>query len=915
MPRGLALFCERLVAWRSREADILPILERADPFAASTSIWCSRFPVGDRQRVAFSPDGRALGIATEDDDDVRLWDTALVLGKDEPNGERINQKRPSTDPDVVHSRHAGLNERRPVAGVVPRRDGDAAEDAFAALVDRHGPMVLGVCQRMLLSSHDAEDAFQAAFLILARRAASIGRREKLAGWLHGVAVRTASEVKRGAARERTRERRLMAVSNVLTAPAEEWDDLVPLLDEELNRLPRRYRTALVQCELEGKSRRDAALELGLSEGTLSTHLARGRKMLRERLLRRGVSLGVGAAMGLRSPGARAMIPDRLIDSTVQAALGFASRSGAAGPARAAVATLAERVLRTMLVTKLSLCLAPIWAGATAAVIVLGLIPLLAAGYPDSVASKPAPDDLAGRIVDVAGAGVPNGQVWAVVGPWGERATIARATTDGHGRFVLPGAWENEAAKAAMMGGHFGLFARAPDGRTGWLAKVDRSVAGTNNSLEFAVGDVGDVRGRVHDQNGRPIEGAKITPLMINRVGNSGSDDSFNLNPELIESYRTTTVKDGSFVLKNTPRGAQVRAAIEAPGIGWLHFLWDSTEPMTFTFDDRLGQIKGRIKLADGGALPCPISVRARLDGAADPPTAHSHQTWFHRSVPAGNDGSFVLDNLPPGRYFVEFDINQNPPIDGKTVENVEVRPGSTVAVEIPTERLVTITGRVVDMTTGKGLAGIPIQCLRLKGTWYFKDPREAKTDADGRYSLAILPGLVRLLPAALPQTGLVARCSEAPEIELTADQAWPDLKLVQAMEVDGIVLDEKGQPVVGADVHMLDGGPLRQDEVTRTGPGGTFHLNQLDPDAPFSLWARTMVATTDGAVTVRPREVAGKLTLTIDPKFACQIRGVATDANGNRTLGGQCQALVGPAVRSQRVTNPRRVPSRSCIHT
>ena len=89
---------------------------------------------------------------------------------------------------------------------------DTAEDAFSALVDRHGPMVLGVCQRMLQSTHDAEDAFQAAFFILARRAASIGRREKLAGWLHGVAVRTASETRRRTTRERTRERRLMEVS-------------------------------------------------------------------------------------------------------------------------------------------------------------------------------------------------------------------------------------------------------------------------------------------------------------------------------------------------------------------------------------------------------------------------------------------------------------------------------------------------------------------------------------------------------------------------------------------------------------------------------------------------------------------------------------------------------------------------------
>ncbi len=152
------------------------------------------------------------------------------------------------------------------------RSGADAEDAFAALVHRHGPMVLGVCRRMLSSSHDAEDAFQATFLILARRAAAIGRQERLANWLYGVAVRTAKEGRRRAAREQARERRAMERTHVESEPAGEWDDLAAILDEELSRLPDRYRTALVTCELEGKSRREAAQQLGLSEGTLSTHL-------------------------------------------------------------------------------------------------------------------------------------------------------------------------------------------------------------------------------------------------------------------------------------------------------------------------------------------------------------------------------------------------------------------------------------------------------------------------------------------------------------------------------------------------------------------------------------------------------------------------------------------------------------------
>jgi dipeptidyl aminopeptidase/acylaminoacyl peptidase len=94
--------------------------------------------------------------------------------------------------------------------------------------------------------------------------------------------------------------------------------------------------------------------------------------------------------------------------------------------------------------------------------------------------------------------------------------------------------------------------------------------------------------------------------------------------------------------------------------------------------------------------------------------------------------------------------------------------------------------------------------------------------------LATAPGPVKILPAGLPQAGLVARCSETPDLELTADRVWPDLMLVKAVEVDGIVVDETGQPVVGADVYAIDEGPLRQDVVTKTGPGGSFHLHQLD---------------------------------------------------------------------------------------
>jgi RNA polymerase sigma factor (sigma-70 family) len=207
---------------------------------------------------------------------------------------------------------------------------------------------------MLPHTHDCEDAFQATFLVLARRAASIRRREQLASRIYGVAVRTAKEARRPAARARAKERRPMEISSVHTQNAEDRDDLLACLDEELNRLPARYQAALVACELEGKSRCEAAKELGLPEGTLSTHLARGRKLLRERLQRRGVNLEAGPLTALLRPTALSAVPERLLGATFRAALGGTSRCATAGAVSNAVSTLARRVLKMMLLAKLAL---------------------------------------------------------------------------------------------------------------------------------------------------------------------------------------------------------------------------------------------------------------------------------------------------------------------------------------------------------------------------------------------------------------------------------------------------------------------------------------------------------------------------------------------------------------------------------
>ncbi len=217
------------------------------------------------------------------------------------------------------------------------------DSAFEALVRKHGPMVLGVCRRVLRNQHDAEDAFQATFLVLVRKANSLRSPRTLAGWLHGVALRTALEARSAAARRRVKE---ASVELRLTMPEDLSSDLWPVLDEELNCLAPKYRSAVVLCDLEGKTRKEVARQLGWAEGTVASRLARGRRLLARRLARRGFA-GTLVAAALAQVTADACVPSLLVFTTVAAARRYAAQGVLCGTA----AALTKGVLKSMLLTK------------------------------------------------------------------------------------------------------------------------------------------------------------------------------------------------------------------------------------------------------------------------------------------------------------------------------------------------------------------------------------------------------------------------------------------------------------------------------------------------------------------------------------------------------------------------------------
>ncbi len=227
------------------------------------------------------------------------------------------------------------------------------EAAFAALVSRHGPMVLGVCRRLLPNHHDAEDAFQATFLVLARKAASVRPRDRVANWLHGVAYRTALKARTQSAKRHVRERQVSELPEPAVVPPDTRTDLRDLIDREVSRLPDAYRLPIILCYLEARSIKEATRQLGWPQGTLAGRLARARQLLAKRLTQRGLALTGGSlALARTGQAAPACVPQALAVATFEAAVACALGKVTAGTISAPVAALTEGVANVMMLTKL-----------------------------------------------------------------------------------------------------------------------------------------------------------------------------------------------------------------------------------------------------------------------------------------------------------------------------------------------------------------------------------------------------------------------------------------------------------------------------------------------------------------------------------------------------------------------------------
>jgi RNA polymerase sigma factor (sigma-70 family) len=704
----------------------------------------------------------------------------------------------------IHRLAAGRGEqatdRRLLEDLAIRGD----EAAFTALVARHGPMVLRVCRRVLGHEQDAEDAFQATFLVLAQNTRSIHKSEALAGWLHGVAYRTAMKAKRSAARRRNHEARLRTVTPTATA-GPTWDEVQAVLDEEIERLPGAYRAAFVLCVLEGKSRQEAAAALGCKEGTVWSRLTRARRRLQKRLADRGIRLAaLLAALSVAEGAAGAAVPGALARATVRFGLWVAAGQPAAGTIPSHVAALAAGVTRAMSLTKTRIAVVGLLvAGLVAAAAGLLTRQALAAREkpvasqaPAAGSQRPAPAAAQPAAAEDAGSVAYSGRV---LGPDGRPVAGAKlyltrahhylwrpspapeaATTGPDGSFRFTVAKANHPTLGAVV------TAAAVGHVAGWV-EVQGDARRYELTIQLPADDV-PITGEIVDLEGKPVAGASLSVLEVRAAPGD------NLGPWLeAVAAKIKGRKGQSFELERQylPRSTSaVSAKVTTDGAGRF----------------RLTGI-GRNRL-----------VRAQLTG---PALATQQLRILAR----------------PGKAF-EVTRSEGRP-EYNDPRTVTVYYGATFRHVVAPSR--PIVGVVRDKDTKKPLAGVSVRSLKLAtdATYMLSDGQEivlATTDSEGRYRLMGMPkgagNIIKVVPPGdLPYLAVSADVPDSPGF----GPVTVDVELKRGVWIEGKITDAvTGKPVkAGVEYIPLYSNPNRRDypDVYRL----PFHFGASRADGSYRV--------------------------------------------------------------------------------
>ncbi len=654
---------------------------------------------------------------------------------------------------------AGLSDARLLERYVTARD----DSAFEALVARHGPMVLSVCRRVLADPNDADDAFQAVFLLLARKARSIWVEGSIGGWLHRVAWRIAVQLREDAARRRDQERR--AVKNASEPVDREYgrDDTAAVIHQEIERLPERYRQPVVLCFLEDMTYQQAADHLHWTEATTRGRLSRARDLLRARLTRRGITLaGAGLiAVGERSLAAVAMLPEPLLRLTARGARQVVL--GDAAAVSSSSIALMRQAARGIMIARLRASAAMVFTVATLAGLAVGVASAMGKARPDAAAPQAAralrsaaqptkgQEDNAitfrGRVLTPDGRPAKGAGIYTAF----PRENVdhvepeLRARTDGDGMFRFTLAREAFQDATASPWSALTVLAMADGFGPSW---VDVQEPPTGELALRLIPDDVPIVGRILDLQGRPVVGAKVVRGQIRDEGAAGLDAYLKLlgdDPMAASNRRAERLYQPGYALPGQPWVVETDAQgrFRIGGIGRDQIVALSVEAPTIQS----------------------ASITVMTRDAADVSTPKS-ALWKHTIHGARFDYL-----APPGRA---------------------------------------LTGVVKDRRTGQPIAGV---WVAGKGT-----NARTKTDADGRYTL---PGFAKgrqygLMVMALNRPPYFVTCRSVPDTA-GLDPIRADVDCEPGIPLRLKLIDrETGKPPRRVQIGYM---PLYPNPHTRDVPG------------------------------------------------------------------------------------------------
>jgi RNA polymerase sigma factor (sigma-70 family) len=676
---------------------------------------------------------------------------------------------------------ANLTDEQLLDAFTRRRD----EGAFATLVGRYSGLVMGVCQRALGHRQDAEDAFQASFLVLARHAESIRKRQSLAAFLHGVAHRIARNAKRSLARQRHRDQAAARAESVVATEDLSWREVQTLLDEEVQQLPEVYRQVFVLCCLEGLSKPEAARQLGLKEGTVASRLARARGQLKERLAERGVTLStLMAALDLGSETAQ--VGAAAVRTTAEFAVAYAAGACVCSAVPAQVAALADGVTPVMLFTKTKIATALVLlAGLLAATAGLLFAPLSAQPpatekeKTDAKKIDPKPGEIVGRVVGPDGKAVKGARIFQVVRQRMEDqpATPAKllAQSDADGKFQAPRPAVKANPPVVWMAVAAGFGPAVVEAKT---------LPARGEATLKLVEDV-PIAGRVVNLEGKPVPGVTIRPFVL------GLPAKGDLKPFLaaveakkpvrVEEFfpdsiispagvpglpvKLTTDADGRFRLNGVGRERTVALQVSGPKIENDLVMVMTRAGKSFLVPDSPGSnVELRVYPATFQHVASP--PRPLLGTVRD---RHTGQPIAGVGIEIGmgpflrpttkKDGTYRLDSLPslvlrPSGPRGEIQVMAVPSSAQPYLPALKgVRLGSRsepLRADFTLVRGLWTEGRVTDKQTGKAVQANIEYCADIKNPAlkdYVDRPSPERlfvglyrTKADGSYRIPVLPG-------------------------------------------------------------------------------------------------------------------------------------------------------------------------------